>query len=206
MDMEIEDGVIWVCGAGVMAFTDFGIESLVELIKMWVGALSIVDAAHGPPPYARRCCRLGRGYILLFSGYKIFGPRVGVTAVRAGLLDRLRYYRLAPAASVGCGKAEQDTQKIAGIAALRADLDLIASLGEPHESLLQQLTSAMSAFACHEEHLTNMLLEELTSVPGVGLARAPAGVASASTVASPRQVAVRSTSPRHAMLGRSGSF
>jgi hypothetical protein len=36
-DMEIEDGVIWVYGVGedgVMAFTDFGIENLIELIKM----------------------------------------------------------------------------------------------------------------------------------------------------------------------------
>ncbi|MCK1744433.1 hypothetical protein IVA80_27340 [Bradyrhizobium sp. 139] len=36
-EMEIEDGVIWVYGVGeggVMAFTDFGIENLVELIKM----------------------------------------------------------------------------------------------------------------------------------------------------------------------------
>ena len=37
MEMEPEDGVIWVYGVGdegVMAFTDFGIESLIELIKM----------------------------------------------------------------------------------------------------------------------------------------------------------------------------
>jgi hypothetical protein len=37
MEMEPEDGVIRVYGVsdeGVMAFTDFGIESLVELIKM----------------------------------------------------------------------------------------------------------------------------------------------------------------------------
>jgi hypothetical protein len=36
-EMEIEDGVIWVHGVGedgVLAFTDFGIESLIELIKM----------------------------------------------------------------------------------------------------------------------------------------------------------------------------
>jgi len=36
-EMEIEDGVIWVYGVGedgVMAFTDFGIENLIELIKM----------------------------------------------------------------------------------------------------------------------------------------------------------------------------
>jgi hypothetical protein len=36
-EMEIEDGVIWVYRVGedgVMAFTDFGIENLVDLIKM----------------------------------------------------------------------------------------------------------------------------------------------------------------------------
>jgi hypothetical protein len=37
-EMDIEDGVIWVYGVGddqVMAFTDFGIENLIELIKMY---------------------------------------------------------------------------------------------------------------------------------------------------------------------------
>jgi hypothetical protein len=36
-EMEPEDGVIWVYGSGedgVLAFTDFGIESLIDLIKM----------------------------------------------------------------------------------------------------------------------------------------------------------------------------
>jgi hypothetical protein len=36
-EMEPEDGLIWVYGVGedgVMAFTDFGIESLIELIKI----------------------------------------------------------------------------------------------------------------------------------------------------------------------------
>jgi hypothetical protein len=36
-EMDVEDGVIWVYGAdddGVMAFTDFGIENLIELIKI----------------------------------------------------------------------------------------------------------------------------------------------------------------------------
>jgi hypothetical protein len=36
-EMEIEDGVIWVYAVGedgVLAFTDFGIESLIELVKM----------------------------------------------------------------------------------------------------------------------------------------------------------------------------
>ena len=37
IEMEIEDGVIWVYGVGedgIMAFTDVGIENLIELIKM----------------------------------------------------------------------------------------------------------------------------------------------------------------------------
>ena len=37
MEMDAEDGVIWVYGPGddgVMAFTDFGIENLIELIKI----------------------------------------------------------------------------------------------------------------------------------------------------------------------------
>ena len=36
-EMDVEDGVIWVYGVGedgVMAFTDFGIENLIELIKL----------------------------------------------------------------------------------------------------------------------------------------------------------------------------
>ena len=36
-EMEPEDGVIWVYGIGedgVLAFTDFGIDSLIDLIKM----------------------------------------------------------------------------------------------------------------------------------------------------------------------------
>lgn len=38
IEMEIEDGVIWVYGVGedgVKAFTDFGIENLIELIKFY---------------------------------------------------------------------------------------------------------------------------------------------------------------------------
>lgn len=36
-EMEIEDGVIWVYGVGedgVLAFTDFGIENLIELVRV----------------------------------------------------------------------------------------------------------------------------------------------------------------------------
>jgi hypothetical protein len=50
MEMEPEDGVIWVHGVGedgVMAFTDFGIESLVELIKMYKDDPSLLKRGDG---------------------------------------------------------------------------------------------------------------------------------------------------------------
>ena len=37
-DMDVEDGVIWVYGAdehGLQAFTDFGIENLIELVRLY---------------------------------------------------------------------------------------------------------------------------------------------------------------------------
>jgi Transposase len=37
-EMDVEDGVIWVYGSGddgAMAFTDFGIENLIDLIKIY---------------------------------------------------------------------------------------------------------------------------------------------------------------------------
>jgi hypothetical protein len=37
-EMEIEDGAIWIYGVGehgIQAFTDFGIENLIELIRMY---------------------------------------------------------------------------------------------------------------------------------------------------------------------------
>ena len=36
-EMDVEDGVIWVYGVaedGIMAFTDFGIENLIELVRV----------------------------------------------------------------------------------------------------------------------------------------------------------------------------
>lgn len=47
LEMDTEDGVIWVYGIGddgVLAFTDFGIETLVELIEIHKDLKSSADA------------------------------------------------------------------------------------------------------------------------------------------------------------------
>jgi hypothetical protein len=48
-DMEPEDGVIWVYGFrddGVIAFTDFGIENLIDLIKMHKDDPTLLKRGH----------------------------------------------------------------------------------------------------------------------------------------------------------------
>ena len=50
MEMEIKDGVIWVYGVGedgVMAFTDFGIENLIDLSKMHKDAPTLSKRGDG---------------------------------------------------------------------------------------------------------------------------------------------------------------
>jgi len=50
-EMEPEDGVIWVRGVGeygVMAFTDFRIENLIELIKIHKDRPTLLKRSHEP--------------------------------------------------------------------------------------------------------------------------------------------------------------
>jgi hypothetical protein len=55
--METEDGVIWVYGTGedgVMAFTDFGIDNLMGLIKMQKADPSSSSGGIGEPIHVLR--------------------------------------------------------------------------------------------------------------------------------------------------------
>ena len=50
-EMDTEDGVIWVYGVGddqVMAFTDFGIETLIELIAIYKADPRLLKRRDGP--------------------------------------------------------------------------------------------------------------------------------------------------------------
>ncbi len=48
-EMDVEDGIIWVYGVGdgAMAFTDFGIENLIELIKIHKNDPTPLNPSHG---------------------------------------------------------------------------------------------------------------------------------------------------------------
>jgi hypothetical protein len=49
-EMDVEDGIIWVYGVGddgMMAFTDFGIENLIDLIKIHKNNPTLLKRRHG---------------------------------------------------------------------------------------------------------------------------------------------------------------
>jgi hypothetical protein len=49
-EMEVEDGVIWICGVGedgVVASTDFGIENLIALIKIYKDDPTLLQRGDG---------------------------------------------------------------------------------------------------------------------------------------------------------------
>jgi len=147
-----------------------------------VGAISIIDAVHGLSHIPVDISSWGADAVL-FSAYKIFGPHLGVMTLRNDLLERLNYYKLAPAKNSGSDKAEHGTQNMEAIAAYCADIEMISKLGQLHDELRPRLTSAIASFAEHEDRLTQLFLDGLSSIKGVQLARAPRDVPTTSTVA-----------------------
>jgi hypothetical protein len=95
-EMEIEDGVIWVYGVGedgVLAFTDFGIENLVELVRVYKQYPELLRRADPPAAYAGRirCCGLGSGNGMLTC---VEAAGAGITMgarVRLSKIDRPKF-------------------------------------------------------------------------------------------------------------------
>ncbi|HXU11914.1 MAG TPA: aminotransferase class V-fold PLP-dependent enzyme [Candidatus Binatia bacterium] len=99
----------------------------------WRGALVVVDAVHhachGPLDVGAMDCDF-----LAFSGYKVFGPIVGVLWGRKRWLDALRPYRVEANEDRTPVKFEQGTPNHAVLAGLSAALDYLDALGGRIES------------------------------------------------------------------------
>jgi cysteine desulfurase family protein (TIGR01976 family) len=97
--------------------------------RRWEGALVVLDAVHhayhGPIDVRSIGCDF-----LAFSGYKLFGPMVGVLWGRKEWLRALRPYRVEPNVDVPPYKFEQGTPNHAVLAGLSGALDYLRSLGE----------------------------------------------------------------------------
>ena len=127
--------------------------------------LVVVDAVHQAPhgPLDVQASGLDA---LVFSGYKVFGPMMGVLWGREKTLERLRPYRVETNKDVLPGKLEMGMLNNASVAALGAALDYLLWLADlaagPRQVFpdrASKFRSAMTSIAEYEMTITRRVLE-----------------------------------------------
>ncbi|MDH3249776.1 MAG: cysteine desulfurase-like protein [Acidimicrobiia bacterium] len=93
------------------------------------GARVFVDAVHLAPHERIDASALGVDAVVC-SGYKFYGPHVGVLWAKREWLDEVHPYKVRPAPAEAPGKFETGTPSFALLAGLTAAIDHLASLGQ----------------------------------------------------------------------------
>ncbi len=130
-----------------------------------VGALLVIDAVHYAPHFSLDVKSLGMDF-LLCSGYKFYGPHVGVLYSRPGALDRLPTERLSVQDPAAPYRIETGTLNHAAIDALRAAVEYLASWGQG-SSLRERLVDAMTGIAAYEHGLAKFYHDSVREMRGV---------------------------------------
>jgi len=127
--------------------------------------LVAVDAVHHAPHGALDVQASGIDF-LVFSGYKVFGPMIGVLWGRAEILEKLRPYRVETNKDVLPGKFEMGMLNNASVAALGAALEYLLWLAELTAGAQEVFTDraskfrfAMASIADYERSISRRVLE-----------------------------------------------
>ena len=130
-----------------------------------VGALLVVDAVHYAPHFPLDAAALGVDF-LLCSGYKFYGPHIGVLYSRSGALDRLPTDRLRVQNPAAPQRIETGTLNHAAIDALRAAVEYLASWGAG-AALRERIVDAMTSISAYEHGLAKHYHDAVRELPGV---------------------------------------
>jgi len=154
--------------------------ALARRLTRQAGALLVIDAVHYAPHFPIDVQALGADF-LLCSGYKFYGPHVGVLYSRPGALDRLPTDRLSVQNPAAPYRIETGTLNHAAIDGVRAAVEYIAGWGNG-ASLRQRIVDAMTHISAYEHELAKFYHDAVRRIPGVrvwgpdfaeGRARAP---------------------------------
>jgi cysteine desulfurase family protein (TIGR01976 family) len=136
--------------------------------------LVAVDAVHHAPHGVLDVMATGVDF-LVFSGYKLFGPMMGILWGRAELLERLRPYRVETNKDVLPGRFEMGMLNNASLAALEAALEYLLWLadlaGGPGTSSADRPTkfrAVMAAISAYETTLSRLVLERFRTLGAAG--------------------------------------
>jgi selenocysteine lyase/cysteine desulfurase len=139
--------------------------ALARRLTREVGALLVVDAVHYAPHFPIDVRALGCDF-LLCSGYKFYGPHVGVLYSRPGALDRLPTDRLSVQDPAAPYRIETGTLNHAAIDGVRAAVEYIASWGVG-VSLRERLVDAMTHIGAYEHELAKEYHDAVRRIPGI---------------------------------------
>jgi selenocysteine lyase/cysteine desulfurase len=103
---------------------------------------------------------------LLCSGYKFYGPHVGVLYSKPGALDRLPTDRLSVQDPAAPYRIETGTLNHAAIDGMRAAVDYLASWGTGG-TLRERIVDAMNGISAYEHRLARSYHDEVRRLPGV---------------------------------------
>ena len=140
----------------------FGTVTDIARVRRIIGDRDIrifVDAVH-LAPHRRIDVQAWDVDAVVCSGYKFYGPHVGMLWARREWLDAIDPYKVRPAPSDAPGKFETGTPSFALLAGLTAAIDHVASLGEGRDRRTR-LGAAFENIRSHESRLGRHFLAGL---------------------------------------------
>jgi len=156
---------VFAVGASSNALGTVNDLSLARRLTNAVGALLVVDAVHYAPHFPLDAKSLGVDF-LLCSGYKFYGPHVGVLYSRPGALDRLPTERLSVQDPAAPFRIETGTLNHAAIDALRAAVEYLASWGQG-ATWRERVVDAMTGISAYEHQLARFYHDSVLKMRGV---------------------------------------
>ena len=153
------------------------IAAIVSNIGAWLWVDAVHYAPHGPIDVQTLGCDF-----LVCSGYKFFGPHVGVLWGRQELLEQLAPYKVRPSDPSPPYKFETGTLNHEGLAGVAAAIDYLAGVGREYGCRLpvkevakpdnyqgrrKELKQAMNTIVSYERPLFAYLLAGVQEIPGI---------------------------------------
>jgi selenocysteine lyase/cysteine desulfurase len=156
---------VFAIGASSNALGTVNDIALARRLTHAVGALLVVDAVHYAPHFPVDVRAMDPDF-LLCSGYKFYGPHVGVLYSKPGALDRLPTNRLSVQEAAAPYRIETGTLNHAAIDGMRAAVDYLAGWGAG-TTLRERIVDAMSGISAYEHRLAKIYHDAVGRLPGV---------------------------------------
>jgi len=156
---------VFALGASSNALGTVNDIALARRLTREVDALLVVDAVHYAPHFPLDVQAMDADF-LLCSGYKFYGPHVGVLYSKPGALERLPTDRLCVQDPAAPYRIETGTLNHAAIDGLRAAVEYLAGWGAG-STVRERLVDAMSGICAYEHQLAHYYHEGARHIPGV---------------------------------------